>query len=223
MQKRFKKCGGITGVLFLIFVVFTVLVKMVDVQAIGPEQSAVGFASVNGVVAELFGVNMVWYQITEWLGAVAVAAAMGFAVLGLVQMVRRRSVWKVDGRILLLGAFYFLVVVFYAFFEVVVINYRPVILAEGLEASFPSSHTMVSICIMVTAMMQFHHYLRGKRAMLRAADIVFGLILAATVIGRLVSGVHWFTDIVGGVLLASALIALYCTALLYMREKGWGK
>lgn len=218
MQKKSRKGIIITGVLFLVFILFTVMVKTVDVQPIGPEQSSVGLASLNQFVFELFGVNLLWYGITDWLGVVAIAIAFGFAVLGLVQLIKRKNIWKVDSRILLLGAFYFIVVAVYVFFELVIVNYRPIILSQNLEASFPSSHAMIVICIMVTAMLQFHHYLCNKKLWLRTTDIVSVLIIVVTVVGRLISGVHWFTDIIAGILLSSALIALYYSILKYVEE-----
>lgn len=219
MQKKSKKYFIITGVFSLLFVLFTVMVKTIDVKPIGPEESTVGFAAINRFVFELFGVNLIWYHITDWLGLVAIAIAFGFTVLGLFQLIKRKSILKVDCRILLLGAFYCIVIAFYIFFEFVAINYRPVILSQSLAASYPSSHVMIGVSIMVTAMLQFHHYLREKKKWLLATDIVSILVIAVTVIGRLISGVHWFTDIVAGILLSSSLIALYCAALEYFEEK----
>lgn len=219
MQKESRKWTIITGILFLVFLIFTVMVKTIDVQPVGPEESFVGFAGINQFVFELFGENLFWYSITDWLGAAAIAAALGFAVLGLFQLIIRRDIRKVDARVLLLGSFYLIIVVFYFFFERVIINYRPVLLSGSLEASFPSSHTMIVICIMVTAMLQFHYYLRHKKIWLWAADSISVLMIIVTVAGRLVSGVHWLTDIVGGILLSSALISLYCTALKYLGER----
>lgn len=219
MQKKFKRYSATTGILFLIFILFTVIVKTVDVQPVGPNESTVGLATLNQFVFQKLGENALWYRVTDVLGAVAIATAFAFALLGLLQLISRKSLKKVDSRILLLGVFYFIVIVFYAFFELVVINYRPVILSEGLEASYPSSHTMLVVCIMSTAILQFHYYLWKWRYGLLAADIVAAAIIVVTVIGRLLSGVHWFTDIVAGVILASALTALYCSALLYVEGK----
>ena len=219
MQKKLKKYLIITGGLFLIFILFTVMVKTVDVQPVGPDRSKVGLASVNQCVFKFFGVNLLWYDITDWLGVFAIVFALGFAVLGLFQLIKRKSIQKVDYRILLLGVFYAMVIAVYVFFEVVVVNYRPIILTESLEASFPSSHVMFVNCIMATAMLQFHYYLRERKAWLWISDIVSVLIMIVTVIGRLISGVHWLTDIVAGILLSSVLIALYCSALLYFESK----
>lgn len=219
MQKKSKKPIIITGILFLIFIIFTLMVKAIDVQPIGPEQSKIGFATLNQFIFNFFGVNLFWYDITDWLGIVAIVIALGFAILGLIQLIQRKNIWKIDLRILLLGVFYFIVVVFYIFFEFVIINYRPIILSQSLEASFPSSHTMIVICIMVTAMSQFHYYLQDKKVCLWIVEIASVLIIAVTIVGRLISGVHWFTDIVAGVLLSSALVALYYSALKYVEEK----
>ena len=214
-----KKNFLLTGALFLLFSIFTVIVTTVDVKPIGPEQSYVGLASLNQFVFELFGVNLLWYTITDWLGVVAILFAFGFAALGLIQLIKRKSLLKVDLSILILGAFYVLVIAFYLIFENVIINYRPIILHTSLEASYPSSHTMIVICIMATAMLQFHRLLAKHRTWLVVLDCISVLLIAVTIGGRLISGVHWFTDIVAGIILSSAVVMLYYSVITHTEQR----
>lgn len=219
MSTKNKKKFILTVVLFMLFAAFTVLTAKVDVKPIGPRESEVGLASLNQFVFQLSGVNLFWYHLTDWLGVIAVLTAVGFAVLGMYQLVKRRSLFQVDYRILLLGVYYILVSAVYILFENFVINWRPVILHKSLEASYPSSHTMIVICIMGTAMMLFHHLLAGKKIWLRIADGISLLLMGVTVAGRLISGVHWFTDILGGLILSGAMLMLYSSMVSFADEK----
>ena len=208
MEKKNKKRLVLGASLVVAFVLWTILACFVDVRAIGPEGSSVGFAALNGFVHELTGVNWFLYTITDWLGIVPIAVALGFAILGLVQLIKRKSLWKVDHRILALGVFYIVVMAAYIFFEVVVINYRPTLIDGYLEASYPSSTTMLVMCVMPTAAMQLN--VRIKNTVLRrCAVITIVAFTAFMVIGRLVSGVHWITDIIGGALLSAGLVTMY--------------
>lgn len=190
------------------FLLWTVAVKMVDVQPVGPMRSSVGFATINLWVHNLTGVHMPLYELTDWLSLIPLTIAAGFALLGLVQWIRRKKLSEVDGSILVLGGFYLVVMGLYVFFEKVVINYRPVLIRGILEASYPSSTTMLVMCIQPTARMQFRQRIQNRKIM----DCVSFSIHAFTflmVMGRLLSGVHWFTDIVGGVLMSVGLVELY--------------
>ena len=196
--------------LIAVFVLWTVLVSVVDVRAIGPNGSSVGFATLNGYVHDLTGVNMRLYSITDWLGLVPIGVALGFAVLGLVQWVGRKSLFKVDRSILALGGFYIIVLAMYIFFEIVVINYRPVLIDGYLEASYPSSTTMLVMCVMPTAMMQLHVRIKSD-VFRRCVLIPIAAFTAFMVIGRLASGVHWLTDIIGGALVSAGLVITYAS------------
>lgn len=207
-QKNHQMSLCIAISLLAAFVIWTLLVRLVDVQPIGPNGASVGFATLNRAVHELVGVNMVLYTVTDWLGLVPIATALGFAILGLVQWIKRRSLWRVDRSILTLGVFYVVVLAAFVFFEVVVINYRPVRIGGVLEASYPSSTTMLVMCVMSTAAMQLTSRIksRGWRC---CAVIVIVVFIAFMVLGRLLSGVHWITDIIGGVLLSAGLVVTY--------------
>ena len=60
----------------LLSILFTVLVKNIDVQAIGPNESSVGFAWIDNVVFGITGVNMIWYTITDWIGFIPIIIAL---------------------------------------------------------------------------------------------------------------------------------------------------
>ncbi len=200
------------GLAFLAaFALWTFLIRFIDVQAIGPNGSSVGFAALNGLVHETIGVHWGLYTATDWLGLVPIGFVLGFAILGLVQLIQRRSLFKVDRSILVLGGFYIVVMAMYLLFEEAVINYRPVLVGGNPEASYPSSTTMLALCVLPTAMMQLKSRIR-HRAVCRAVLVTLGALTAFMVVGRLLSDVHWLTDIIGGVLLSVGLVALYVGA-----------
>ena len=208
MEKKNKKRLVLGVSLVVAFVLWTILVCFVDVRAIGPEGSSVGFAALNGFVHELTGVNWLLYTVTDWLGIVPIAVALVFAILGLVQLIKRKILWKVDHSILALGVFYVAVMAAYVFFEIVVINYRPTLIDGYLEASYPSSTTMLVMCVMPTAAMQLNARIKNT-VLRRFAVIAIVVFTAFMVIGRLLSGVHWITDIIGGALLSAGLVTMY--------------
>ena len=190
------------------FAIWTLLIKLVDVQAIGPKGSSVGFAALNSFVHELFGVNMTLYTITDWLGLVPFVFVFGFAILGLCQWIKRRSLAKVDKSIFVLGGFYVVVMMAFLSFEFFVINYRPVLIEGILEASYPSSTTMLVTCVMPTAVMQFNARIKNS-ALRRTVAVLLIAFMVFMVVGRLISGVHWFSDIFGGLLLSAGLVLAY--------------
>ena len=203
----------------MMFLLLLVLIKTVAVAPIGPEGTSIGLSPLNQAAHLVIGENHFFYQLTQALGLLAIAVAGGFALLGLVQWIRRKSLWKVDREILALGVLFAVVVGLYVLFEIVVINYRPVIMPgeEHVEASFPSSHTMLAAVVFGAVLPLIKKYV--KHSWLRVLlQILCVCLLVLTVVGRLLSGVHWLTDILAGVFLSTALLALYYAFL--PRTKG---
>ena len=207
----------ISIVLIILSVLFTVLVKNVDVKPIGPNESIVGFADINKLFHNLIGSNMTIYKITEVLGYIPIVMALVYVFIGLKQLIKRKSLLKVDKEIYVLALFYVLVVGVYVFFEKFVINYRPILIDGLLEASYPSSHTLMSICLCGSSIIINKKLFKNK-----FGDIenVFSVILILLiVIGRIVSGVHWFTDILGGIIISSTLLVIFYSIISNIKPK----
>ena len=212
MKKENKNNFGIAFCFLAAFILWTVMLKFIDVQSIGPKGSVVGFATLNSFFHGLTGVNMLFYTITDWGGIIPLCFVFSLGILGLIQWIKRKSLLKVDYDILVLGGFYVIVMAIYLLFESVVINYRPILINGFLEASYPSSTTLLVLCVMPTVTMQFN--MRIKYIALKGC-VVFA-IKAFTILMislRLISGVHWFSDIVGGILLSVSLVKMYSSLI----------
>ena len=208
MKSKTKQNFFLTGIMLAVFAVFTLLVRFVDVQPIGPAGSSVGFASVNGMLFNALGQNGMWDKITDLFLLAALLSAVCFAFLGLYQLVKRKSLKEVDRSLYVLAAFYVLVAVLYIFFEKVTVNYRPVLVDGALEASYPSTHTLLVCSFLSAAVLQLKERIK-RRNILTAVKVTAVLLIVLTAVGRLLSGMHWFTDVLGALVLSSALVMLY--------------
>ena len=206
----------ISTILILLAVVFTILVKVVDVESVGVTGTNIGFYTLNKFIFDKIGVNMMWYYITDWLGLIPIFIALVYALMGLVQLLKRRSLFKADKDIMVLGLFYIIVIFIYIFFEKVIVNYRPILIDDLLEASYPSSHTLMTLCLCGSSII--FNKRNFSSFFSKIINILSVFIIVVTVIGRLLSGVHWFTDIVGGLLIASALLMCFYSVLEYLNE-----
>ncbi len=208
MKKQNIKNLCSTIICLELFVLWTFLLLKVNLAPIGPNGSVVGFSAFNKWFHNLTGVHMWLYTVTDWLGLVPVAICFGFAVLGFVQLIKRKNILKVDYSILILGLFYIATITVYLFFESVVINYRPVLISGFLEASYPSSTTLLVLCVMPTAVMQLRDRIKNEK-LRKCVLLIIKVFIVYMVVGRLLSGVHWATDIIGGVLLSGGLVNSY--------------
>lgn len=208
MKRKEQNLLG-TGILLLMaFAIWTWLIQVVDVKPAPNTGTNVGFATFNLWFHQLTGVHMSLYVITDWLGLVPVFICLLFGFLGLTQLIKRKSLWKVDFDIIILGIYYIIVIFGYLIFEMIPINYRPILIEGFMEASYPSSTTLLVLSVMPTLIFQAKQRIRNNR-LCEAICIMSYIFSAFMVIGRLVSGVHWFTDIVGSVMLSVGLFLIY--------------
>lgn len=198
-----------TGMAFIIlFALWTVLIQIIDVKSIGVNGTDVGFATINSRFHSLIGVNMTLYSITDWAGLVPIFVCMLFGVTGLFQAVKRKSLIKVDSDIIILGVYYVIVILCYLIFEMIPVNYRPILINGIMEASYPSSTTLLVLCVMPTLVFQVKNRVKNVtfKTIICIITILFSVFMVA---GRLISGVHWVTDIIGSVFLSAGLYNLY--------------
>ena len=218
-MKQKNKRTLINGVIsILLFIIWTALVMNFDVKAIGVNGTEVGFSGINKFFHGLTGVNLILYNITDWLGLVPLFVCFIFGFMGLTQLFKRKSLFKVDMDIVLLGVYYIIVVFCYLIFEMIPINYRPILISGFMEASYPSSTTLLVLSVMPTLNFQINKRLENPllKNITGTASVIFSLFMVA---GRLISGVHWFTDIIGSVLLSMGLYYLYKASAVFCREK----
>lgn len=212
-----KTYAAVSIILLIVFIGFTVSVKFIDVQPIGPNGSEVGFATLNSAVKKLIGTNEIADSVSDICITIAIGVAGFFALTGLIQLLKRKSFLKVDFYLYALAAFYIAVAIIYFFFMFFAINYRPLLDNNELEASYPSSHVLVTVGILMTALLQVRERIKNKtlKAVLQCGCVVISVLV---VIVKLLAGVHWFTDIIGGILCAAMLISAYRLLNEYIRE-----
>lgn len=212
-----KKKWIVVIVLLICAIVYTLAVKFFDVAPIGPEGSRVGFQTINKIVRDTIGYHEIFYKITKYLGIIPFLYVAFYGFTGGMQLIKGKSLKKVDKRLILLGGFYVLVGITYIFFEKVIINYRPVILEEGLEASYPSSHTVLAITICLSSLLIQNYYIKNK-TLQKIGKIGTILLMICLVVGRILSGVHWISDIIGGIIISLYLVSCYYACIKEEKE-----
>ena len=212
---RFLLTGGI---FVSMFVLWTMLVATVDVKPVGVNSTDVGFSSLNIAFHRWTGVNMTLYNVTDWLGLVPVAVCMLFGFVGFVQLVKRKNLLKVDKELLISGVYYVIVVSVYLIFEEIPVNYRPVLINGIKEASYPSSTTLLVLSVMPTLAVLVKPRVKSVavRRIIGGFTLIFSLFM---VTGRLFSGVHWLTDIIGSVLLCAGLFCVYRASVFMIAKR----
>ncbi len=213
-----KKKWLITSIcLLIISIIYTILIQKIDVSPIACNGSNVGFATINTFFKDIIGNHMLFYDITKYLGLIPIFMAICYGLVGLYQLVKRKSIKKVNKKLIALGVFYVVFVLIYVFFEKVAINYRPFLIDGEAEASYPSTHTLLAICICGSSLMISKYIF--KENIVNILNKLTWIVMILIVLGRIISGVHWISDIVGGIIISLFMLSSLYTVLLYLDKK----
>lgn len=213
-----KKSIFVSMILLVIFVLFTVLVKFEDVNFIGETNKEVGLSTIN----EKFSYpeyNKKYDYISDVPLILSIAIVGIIAVFGFIQLLKRKSLFKVDRGIIIFGIYIgVLAALWYLFDEVLIVNYRPILIDGNVEASYPSTHILLVTFTLLSAPSVLYDYYKNRKVVI-ALSLVSSLLISVTFILRLASGMHWFTDCVGGMLLGLAIYCLYVGCKQYKLKK----
>lgn len=203
-----KRSVIISIILITLCVLYTIVVKEVNVSAIGPNESKVGLSCINDFFHDFIGVNKGFYTITNFMDIVLLLIPAIYGLIGLIELIKRKSLKKVDRELYILAIFYIVVVATYLAFEHITINYRPVLINKELDLSYPSSHTLAAICICGSSII-INFKLFKDKGIFKYITLLSTISMFIIIVGRLISGYHWFTDIIGGILIASTLLYIF--------------
>lgn len=208
----------VAGVCLALFAVLTASALFIDVAPIGPQGSSVGLSSINGAVFATLGSNDLADKTSDLLLVLSVLVCGAFAALGLTQLARTRSLSGVDPALIRLALAYLTLAVLYVGFEFVTLNYAPVLDEGQLKSSFPSSHTLATVAVFAMSPITLRALGANPQttnpklcnpATPSIAGAMSAVFILAAVVLRVLSGQHWLTDVIAGVLLALCVTALY--------------
>lgn len=191
--------AGICGGLFLLLIVFLLTVDVGYAVSHAP----VGLSTVNGFVFEAIGENPEWEMVSFVLLIISVLLMCAQGLCIFIKMIRTRKLWEMVA----VGHAWFLALAFYALFEPCIVNYRPVLENGELAASFPSSHTLISV-VLFGVMAVWLAYLLPRSVKKYVIIALLGAAVFISALARLMMGVHWFTDVLGGMLLGAMIVSL---------------
>lgn len=157
---------------------------------------------------------MNWARITDIILISSILSLSVFAILGLCQLFSRKSIKKVDRSLLAMFIpLILMAVAYFVFNHFLIWNVRP---NGSGEASFPSSHVMVVSTIFFCIALILPQYIHSKLAC-ASLNLLMLLLIVFTAIGRVVSNMHWMSDVFGA--LAFSAIFAFVYFLIIRRKK----
>ena len=196
----------------MIFVIFTILVKTVDVVYYY-NNTYVGFYTLNskfGAFVTDFGKYEAMSKISDIILYSSFAYIAILFVFAIIEAVKLKSLFKINKNYFLVLGGYIAVVFVYLIFEIVKVNYSPGSVAGELKASYPSSHVFLGCMFYLLNSYTALKLLKPEKEWI--GDLVYGgttVICLLLVFTRAMSTKHWLTDIIASIILVSAIYTLF--------------
>ncbi len=214
MTSILKKYGYFiaSAALLLIFIVFTILVKTVDVQYYF-NNTYVGFYSINSKFGEFvtnFGKYESMSKMSDIILYLSFAYILGLFIFALIELIKNKSFKKLNMNYYLVLGGYVLTVIFYFVFEIVKVNYSPISPIDNLKPSYPSSHVLLGCMFYLLNTFTAMKLLKPEKEWIK--PLVFaatGVICLLLIFTRALSSKHWLTDIIASIILVSSLYTLF--------------
>lgn len=197
MKKRYLiiSCASL-----LLFLLFLIMLYTVDVKNIGAGVTKVGLCFINNHSFMASNASM-WDKISDVCMYLGIGVIGALFILGVVQLIQRKNILKVDKEILVFGCLVVLMIIIWLFFDkVLIVNNRPILVDGKVECSFPSTHIMITSF----ALLSGSYYLFKKINKKHLTIIMYvasAIIVTICFLGRVLSGMHFLTDAVCGLLM----------------------
>lgn len=212
MKKFFNK-NSIIGLSFLGLFLLLIILLQFDKNIITISGKEVGLSHINDLID--YKSNKKLDIISDILLYTSFIVAIAGVVIGLYQLITRKSLFKVDSFIIIFGIFLVAAVILWILFDYVIkINYRPLNPNEG---SFPSTHVLLTVFLTNVGGLMLAKYCKNTTLII-VAYVVSLLFIILVVLFRILSGMHYITDVFGGLFLGFSLSYLFNGIKIYIEN-----
>lgn len=159
---------------------------------------------------------MNWDKATDIILIANIASLAVFAIFGLCQWIKRKSIKKVDKELIfMLVPLILMAIVYFVFDKFLIWNTRP----DGSgEPSFPSTHVMVVATIFLLIALVLPRYIKSKAAC-ALLDLMMLIFIVLTCVGRVLANKHWTSDVIGALIFSVIFALIYYLIAIWRRKK----
>ncbi len=193
-MKKIINLYTILGFSFLALFLLLIILLSIDRATITFAGKEVGLSHLNNLVSYKFDDTL--DKVSDVLFYFSFSGVILGVVLGIMQLVKNKSLFAVDTKILFFGIFVILAIIFWLVFDKgLKINYRPI---DPTEGSFPSTHVFMTTFFMLAAHNLLCSLFKGNNIVKYGSLAVAIIFIVLVTIFRVSSGMHYITDVIGG-------------------------